>query len=233
VTTYRYPFHEPHPVTSPFGPRGLGFHGGTDFGWVPETGTSFPVLAAADGVINYCADESRFGGGRTVHINHGAEQSRYFHLREWYVSPGQAVAEGELIAMSGDTGVPGQPHLHFELLDENGNRYDPVTVLVWPDEPAPEPEEEPEMPSYTCTLLRNEYSQVFVQNGLTRRYIPDQDALNIVLGTGLCNPNIQDSAARIIDSIPWDTNDPYHPDHYPEPTPELAATKLDERGSHG
>jgi murein DD-endopeptidase MepM/ murein hydrolase activator NlpD len=208
---YRYPFNEPHHVSSPYGPRGSGFHGGVDFGWEPETGPSFPVLATQEGTVCYLADESAYGGGNVINIDHpDGGQSRYFHLHHWEVELGQAVGMGEQIAMSGDTGVPGQPHLHFELLDANGARYDPLTVLVWTDD-EPEPGEDPEMPSYACSLLRNEYAQVFVHDGLTRRWLPNQDAINVLLGTGLCNPNIQDVPAVYLDTIPWDPADPYYP----------------------
>lgn len=143
----RFPFYEEHPVTSPYGPRGGGFHGGTDFGWTPETGQSFPVCATDAGTVVYCADESAYGGGNVVNIDHDdGHQSRYFHLAYWTIEVGQRVAAGEQIAMSGDTGVPGQPHLHFELLDGNGNRYDPVTVLEWPDATTPPPDVPPVLP---------------------------------------------------------------------------------------
>jgi hypothetical protein len=135
VTTYRFPFNGPHPVTSPYGPRSGGFHAGTDFGWLPDEGPSFEVVAAADGDVIYYADEGE-GGGRTMTLAHeGGEQSRYFHLDHPVVAVGAHVVTGQPIAWSGNTGGVA-PHLHFELLDGNGNHYDPMTVLGRVDAPA-------------------------------------------------------------------------------------------------
>jgi hypothetical protein len=211
MADYLFPFEHEHPITSPYGPRGSGFHEGTDFGWTPQEGQSFPVLATAPGTIVYVADESAYGGGLVVNIDHPeGTKSKYFHLDHWTVEMGQEVAAGELIAMSGDSGVPGQPHLHFQLHEPAGNPIDPMSVLTWPDETLTE-EEVLEVPNYACALLRNEFAQTFVHNGITRRYILNQDGLNVLVGSGLCNPNIQDLPAVYIDSIPWDMNDPYYP----------------------
>jgi hypothetical protein len=144
MTTYRYPFDGDHPVTSPYGPRGDGFHHGTDFGWLADEGPSFAVLATAAGTVVYVADETSSGGGRTMTVAHDdGGQSRYYHLADPIAELGEWVTAGELIAWSGDTGVEGSPHLHFELHDPAGNTYDPMTVLVWPaddlEPPVPSP----------------------------------------------------------------------------------------------
>src|SRR4029079_16953704 len=85
-----------------------------------------PVRAVAKGIIidnggqmcvlngfTNCADFGFIG------IDHGNGYiSQYGHLdpASLAVSAGQAVAEGDLIGLSGEKGVEGHPHLHFEVL---------------------------------------------------------------------------------------------------------------------
>ncbi len=84
-----------------------------------------PVLAAAPGVVAEVDLSLLYG--RRILINHARVadgfrlQTRYFHLSEQQVEPGQAVRRGELIGYSGASGMAGLfPHLHFEIfrLDE-------------------------------------------------------------------------------------------------------------------
>jgi murein DD-endopeptidase MepM/ murein hydrolase activator NlpD len=54
-----------------------------------------------------------------VGIDHGNGYiTQYLHMENASitVSAGQYVSEGSVIGNSSDTGVPGQPHLHFEVL---------------------------------------------------------------------------------------------------------------------
>ena len=104
------------PITSAFGWRihpitGRGrMHSGTDIG--APTGT--PVLAAYAGEV---ATADWLGGyGMTVILKHldGSQESRYAHLSEILVQPGQKVQQGEIIGRVGSTGLSTGPHLHFE-----------------------------------------------------------------------------------------------------------------------
>ena len=97
-----------------------GGHKGFDI-FVPS-GT--PVLAAAPGVVVEVDLSVLYG--RRVMLNHARVadgfrlQTRYFHLSEPLVEPGQAVARGVLIAYSGASGMAGLfPHLHFEIFRLN------------------------------------------------------------------------------------------------------------------
>lgn len=65
------------------------------------------------------------GYGRTVVVKHGnGTSTRYAHLSEILVKPGDAVTAGQTIARSGATGRVTGPHLHFEVL-QGGQAVDP------------------------------------------------------------------------------------------------------------
>ena len=64
--------------------------------------------------------------GQTVVIDHGnGYETSYSHLSKINVRKGQTVRRGDIIALSGDTGLSLAPHLHYEVrLD--GMRVDPI-----------------------------------------------------------------------------------------------------------
>jgi hypothetical protein len=99
------------PMTSPFGPRGFGFHSGIDLGASANT----PVKAAADGKVVW-ASYMAGGWGNLVILVHGrGVQSMYAHLASIDVHVGEPVAKGEEIGRVGATGDAAGPHLHFEV----------------------------------------------------------------------------------------------------------------------
>ena len=85
-------------------------------------------IAAADGgKVSSVGYNS--GYGYYVKINHGnGRYTMYAHLNGYYVQKGQAVSKGDVIALSGSTGVSTGPHLHFEVI-ENGVNVDPLPYL--------------------------------------------------------------------------------------------------------
>lgn len=109
-------------ITSGFGgrksPGGIGStnHKGVDIG-VP-TGT--PVLAAADGVVNFAGNGG--GYGNFISIDHGRAAdgttygTQYGHLSKIEVKQGQQVKKGDEIGLSGSTGHSTGPHLHYNFL---------------------------------------------------------------------------------------------------------------------
>ena len=132
---FRVPVDHYTRISSPYGTRRSydggplnSYHEGTDFA-VP-TGT--PVYAAADGVVMVA--EPLAVRGNAIVIDHGwGLYSGYWHLSEFKVTPGQKVKQGDLIALSGDTGRSTGAHLHWDMT-LRGINVDPMqfTQEVFP-----------------------------------------------------------------------------------------------------
>ena len=74
-----------------------------------------PIHAAADGVVAYVGDGIAALGGLVI-VKHGdAWTSVYGHASRLLVQRGQAVRQGQTLALSGDTGFADRPEVHFEL----------------------------------------------------------------------------------------------------------------------
>ncbi|MDE6801913.1 MAG: M23 family metallopeptidase, partial [Muribaculaceae bacterium] len=87
------------------------FHEGMDFS--APIGT--PVYATGDGVVT-AAGRVMSGYGNMVDIDHGFNyMTRYAHLNDVLVKPGQVVKRGDLIGRVGNTGKSTGPHLHYEV----------------------------------------------------------------------------------------------------------------------
>lgn len=100
------------PVSSKFGYRtSVGKahnHNGTDFA-VP-VGT--PVKAPQSGmIINTGSGDGR---GNYVELKSNGVVHKFFHLSKINVSQGQQVKQGDVIALTGNTGYSTGPHLHWE-----------------------------------------------------------------------------------------------------------------------
>jgi murein DD-endopeptidase MepM/ murein hydrolase activator NlpD len=96
-------------------------HTGIDF--AATIGT--PIYATADGKVDV-ADVRFSGYGKVVEIDHGfGYRTRYAHMHEFAVHPGQAIKRGDLIGYVGNTGLSTAPHLHYEVII-NGSQVDPV-----------------------------------------------------------------------------------------------------------
>ena len=115
----------PSPLTSAYGWRkdpisgALRFHRGIDLAM--PVGDDVP--AARAGEVVSAGDMA--GYGKTVVVKHSDTTStRYAHLSEILVRPGDLVVAGQTIARSGATGKATGPHLHFEVLRE-GESVDP------------------------------------------------------------------------------------------------------------
>lgn len=88
---------------------------------------STPIVAVGDGII--LSTDDQVVGGKTINIDHGKGLiSRYLHLSEFKVAPGDRIRAGEIIALSGETGRVEAPHLHWEMRI-HGVATDPLTTL--------------------------------------------------------------------------------------------------------
>lgn len=86
------------------------FHKGIDIAC--QNGT--PVVSAASGKIFFTGQMQ--GYGNLIIIEHeNGYRSYYGHLKSFSVKSGEIVNKGQLIALSGDTGIVTGPHLHFEV----------------------------------------------------------------------------------------------------------------------
>ena len=90
------------------------FHTGIDF--AASEGTR--VHSTGDGIVAFSGYDK--GYGQKVTINHGyGFITVYAHLSKSLVRQGQRVTRGEIIALSGNTGVSTGPHLHYEVQKDN------------------------------------------------------------------------------------------------------------------
>jgi murein DD-endopeptidase MepM/ murein hydrolase activator NlpD len=110
-------------MTSPFGWRWGRMHEGIDIA-VPS-GT--PVVASASGTVIVAGWMG--GYGNLVVVDHGnGIATAYGHNTSIAAGVGQQVAQGQLIAYSGNTGHSTGPHIHFEVRI-NGSPVDPLGYL--------------------------------------------------------------------------------------------------------
>jgi len=121
-------------VTSRFAEKRTYFIGGkpvskaTHFGYDLASTSAAPITSAAAGRVVF-ADELGIYGN-CVLVDHGlGVGTLYGHLSRIDVSPGDTVARGETLGLSGATGLAGGDHLHFAILV--GDAY--VDPLEWWD----------------------------------------------------------------------------------------------------
>ena len=91
------------------------------------------ICAARDGVVLATKSDSNIGGldekylgaGNHIIILHSdSSVAKYWHLafHEVYVKAGDAIAQGQCIGLSGNTGYSAFPHLHFQVVDKQGRQ---------------------------------------------------------------------------------------------------------------
>ena len=124
------------------------FHGGLDIrtGW----GSGLPVFAAKEGYISRVSMAGE-GYGNTIFMTHpdgfvtlyahleklseplhSAVKKKQYEMKSFeldlFFKPGQfEFRQGEVIALSGNTGSSRGPHLHFEIRDTSGVVYNPLS----------------------------------------------------------------------------------------------------------
>jgi hypothetical protein len=164
---YIYPVHpgQPGSLAGTMGElRTTHFHSGIDIRTNNMTG--YPVVASKTGYISRIT-MTPAGYGNIIYISHpDGNTTLYAHLDK-FVGPVALhvlqeqykqkrfsidlnfpegkfpVKQGELIALSGNTGSSGGPHLHFDIRDKDNYALDPLKVASFPElsdklPPAPE-----------------------------------------------------------------------------------------------
>ena len=128
----RWPIHGSGRITSTFGHResptagASSYHKGIDIG-IP-TGT--PILASGSGTV--VTATYHYAAGNYVMISHGnGLYTVYMHNSSLKVSVGDQVAKGQVIALSGSSGVSTGPHLHFGV-NKNGTYVNPLNYVSQP-----------------------------------------------------------------------------------------------------
>lgn len=117
-------------ITSPMGSRNTGIpgastnHKGVDIGGV---GYSTNVLATKAGIVITSKFSSSYGN--YVVISHGpGNTTLYAHMSSRSVKEGDSVTQGQVIGVTGNTGISRGAHLHYEIT-EGGVRVNPLDYL--------------------------------------------------------------------------------------------------------
>ena len=116
-------------LSSPFGDTQgrMSPHQGIDYStcWCQD----YPVQTPFGGMVTYAGDHAVYGG--TVVIENQGWQAFFAHLSVEMASPGEVVAAGDVIGLSGNTGrYTTGPHVHMEVRECN-----PETGACFPRDP--------------------------------------------------------------------------------------------------
>ena len=107
---------------------GFGLHKGVD---IPcSSGTE--IFAAHRGKVIKLSDSLTQGIGVVLESLDGQIRTVYWHLKEYLLTIGEMVNEGQKIALSDNTGFSKGNHLHWEIKIKTNNEYvavDPILYL--------------------------------------------------------------------------------------------------------
>jgi tape measure domain-containing protein len=120
------PFAGQYPQTSGYRSAARPTHNGVDFAMPVGT----PLYAMSDGVVSGAGRNLPGGTGLMVRLTTAMTgiMSRYHHMSKILVAQGQAVKQGQLVGLSGNTGNSTGPHLHVSIL-RDGKDVDPMSYL--------------------------------------------------------------------------------------------------------
>jgi murein DD-endopeptidase MepM/ murein hydrolase activator NlpD len=132
--------------------RGFGSNNGQHLAVDVAAPIGTPVRVASSGIVGYAADGVRGYGKMVMVLHSGGWVTLYAHLSDYKARPGDWVKSGEVIALTGNTGLSRGPHLHFALI-VRGKPVDPVPYMrhvpgrkkrlarlsTWETETAPQP----------------------------------------------------------------------------------------------
>ena len=115
-------------ITSPYGMRrhpiykDWRFHNGIDLAAHYE-----PVYAMLDGTVTEVGITP--SAGKYVTLQHGpALEITYMHLSRIHVTKGDCILSGDIVALSGNTGVSCSPHLHIKATYRHRS-LNPIHIL--------------------------------------------------------------------------------------------------------
>ena len=108
-----------HPITRRARP-----HNGIDL--AAPVGTA--IIAPGDGIVSRVS-KHKYAGKYIVIQHSGSHVTRYLHLSKTFVTEGQRIKRGQLIALSGNSGRTTGPHLHYEVL-VNDRAVNPLNVKI-------------------------------------------------------------------------------------------------------
>ncbi len=114
-------------ITSQYGPRNGGFHGGIDI--------ASPNGARLDSNVNgkvvrtfKTGEYGTYGNGIIIQDEKGM-QHLFAHLSKIGVEIGQEIKAGMQIGNTGNTGRSSGPHLHYEYRDQSGKAINPASQV--------------------------------------------------------------------------------------------------------
>ena len=137
--TFLNPIKLPGPITIRQDPYGSGLFGAKRNGGRQHQGVDLlaavgtEVRAAKSGIA--LVGRIHNGMGRYIEIWHpDGSMTRYGHLHQIWISDHERVKQGQTIGTVGKSGNARrkliQPHLHFEVWDENATPHDPLPLIT-------------------------------------------------------------------------------------------------------
>ncbi len=122
-----WPLPYTHNITSYFEWRWGRMHRGLD---IADAGCYGADIVAADGGVVEVAEYVWDYGNYVIIYHKDGMRTLYGHCSQLYVSPGEEVYQGQVIAAVGETGEAYGAHLHFEVrINYGDNRVDPLDYL--------------------------------------------------------------------------------------------------------
>ena len=124
-----FPNHDTYIITSPFGPRGSGYHYGIDLvAKADGYGTVDYITAHTGGIVEECGYNTSAGYFIRIRVS-GSTVMSYCHFRDKLLwEKGQKIEKGAVLGMMGSTGNSTGAHLHWGI-KENGAWIDPAPFL--------------------------------------------------------------------------------------------------------
>jgi len=116
-------------VTSPFGWRIQPIYGTSEFHTGIDLAASCgtPIMASADGIVTFAGWNGGFGN--YTEITTGSIRTGYGHQSKIFVKVGQQVKQGQTIGNVGTTGLSTGCHVHFQVINAQGQYVNPTTVV--------------------------------------------------------------------------------------------------------